>query len=293
MLKIVEGGFRISTENGREILTIQSERIKECMDFFFKRKYDGIRVDPFFGFNFTSLNFLKDYSELWKEIKYISIAEEIVDITAMMLLTELKYISIAQKNPKVDFSHFPMLENLITAGGGKIKNLELCEKLESLAIYYYNSKSKDFSEIPSVIWIKEIHISNSSVINLNGLEKFNALEKASFHYCTKLEELCCLDNASNTLTFLEFDNCKKILNHDYIKNLKNLKVLALNDCGSIPSFQFVSKMLALKSIRFVGTNVLDGDLMPLLRLDYAGFSNKRHFSHTFEEIKLLNEKRNG
>ncbi|WPQ65191.1 hypothetical protein SIO70_10075 [Chitinophaga sancti] len=49
MLKIVEGGFRISTENGREILTIQSERIKECMDFFLKENMMELELTRFLG----------------------------------------------------------------------------------------------------------------------------------------------------------------------------------------------------------------------------------------------------
>ena len=44
-------------------------------------------------------------------------------------------------------------------------------------------------------------------------------------------------------------------------------------------------MPKLEDFRFVDTNVIDGDLSPLIRLKYAGFFDKKHYSHTREQIK--------
>lgn len=67
----------------------------------------------------------------------------------------------------------------------------------------------------------------------------------------------------------------------------SLSILAYNNCGVIPSIQFIQKMNSLSSFRFVGTDIADGDITPCIGLGYAGFSNKKHFSHTIQEIKNL------
>ena len=43
----------------------------------------------------------------------------------------------------------------------------------------------------------------------------------------------------------------------------------------------------LQEISFVEINVEDGDLSPCLGLDYVGFFNKRHYSHTVAEVDAI------
>jgi Leucine-rich repeat (LRR) protein len=293
MKKNIKSDFKFLEIPDKNILTIQSSRIKECMDYLENNEFDGIHIDPFFGFDLTNLDFLRDYPNVVKRIKSISIDEEIKDISSLILLTELKYLLIGRKDPKIDFSYFSKLEELNISGGNYICNLESCKNLRSLTLFYFNPKCKGFSELPAVNWVKELNIINSGIISMNGLEKFKNLQKISFEYCAKLENLCCLDSSVSTLVNLVFLNCKKIVNHDYVEGLKNLEVLALNYCGSIKSLSFLDNIPSLKHFRFVGTDVLDGNLFPVLRLDYASFSNKRHFSHSMEEVKSLYEERTG
>jgi protein phosphatase 1 regulatory subunit 7 len=55
--------------------------------------------------------------------------------------------------------------------------------------------------------------------------------------------------------------------------------LAFNKCGEIPSLSFLDDLPALESFSFVDTNIADGSLAPCLRLRFAGFLDKRHYSH--------------
>jgi len=41
----------------------------------------------------------------------------------------------------------------------------------------------------------------------------------------------------------------------------------------------------LEDFRFMSTDISDGDMTPTIRLKYAAFSNKKHFSHTLEQIR--------
>lgn len=45
----------------------------------------------------------------------------------------------------------------------------------------------------------------------------------------------------------------------------------------MPSIGFIQKMNSLNSFRFVGTDVVDGDVAPCIGLGYAGFSDKDIF----------------
>ncbi len=96
-------------------------------------------------------------------------------------------------------------------------------------------------------------------------------------------------NATSRLTLVSllFDHCKSIKNHDYVIQLQHLNTLAYNDAGALLSIKFIRKIKSLKSFRFVGTDVVDGDITPCIGLEYAGFSNKKHFSHTMQQIRSL------
>ena len=50
-------------------------------------------------------------------------------------------------------------------------------------------------------------------------------------------------------------------------------------CGEIPALAFLNKLMELESFSFLGTDIIDGDLTPCLRLKFAGFLDKRHHSH--------------
>jgi len=95
------------------------------------------------------------------------------------------------------------------------------------------------------------------------------------------------DIVRNTIKHLQINNSKKLKNHDVVSNLEYLEVLSLNSCGKISSLTFLNKMFNLQSFYFVDTDVLDGDLSPLLNLGNVGFLNKRHFSHTYLEVKEI------
>jgi protein phosphatase 1 regulatory subunit 7 len=169
--------------------------------------------------------------------------------------------------------------------------MDKCERLTQLTFYGYNPKTKDCSIISNVPWIKSLEITNSSITNMNGLEKCYQLEEISFNYCSKLEKICCLEGSKHILNSLSFEHCKSIVNHDYVKKLDQLKLLTYKYSGAIKSIKFIKKISSLERFIFFGTDVIDGDLIPCISLIDAGFTNKKHFSHTMEQINRLQKER--
>ncbi|MDE7303291.1 MAG: hypothetical protein K2N60_08260, partial [Oscillospiraceae bacterium] len=56
----------------------------------------------------------------------------------------------------------------------------------------------------------------------------------------------------------------------------------------IDSLDFILDMPKLREISFVNSNIIDGDMTPLLKhspkLEFVGFNNKRHYSHLWEDV---------
>lgn len=88
---------------------------------------------------------------------------------------------------------------------------------------------------------------------------------------------------------MDFRACKKIKNYGVVSQIKGLKILRFNDCGSIPNIRFLKEMPNLEDFRFVDTNVLDGDLTPCFGLKSVGFFKKKHYSHTPGELNAILE----
>lgn len=278
---IVIEGFKIYDSPQRKSLIIESDRIKEGMQFFKKSNLDGIAITSSFGLN--DLSFVKDYPF----IKHLSISEGAFNIKDIYSLENLTSLIISGKKHRIDYGYFPKLKELIADWSPYYSNLDKCLYLERLSFYEYAPSSKNLEGIAGIKWLKLLTITQSLLYSLKGLESFTQLEKIELNYCSKLNELCCLESSSETLTELILDHCKAIKNHDYIMGFENINILAYNNCGNIPSIKFIEKMPSLKDFRFVGTDVTDGDMSPCIGLKYAGFFNKKHYSHTSEQIKNL------
>lgn len=110
------------------------------------------------------------------------------------------------------------------------------------------------------------------------------------HSCIKLENDLGLSVLEDTLEFLQINTSKKLQSVDEISRLKNLKTLRLNNCGTLKNLDFLKELPDLIDFRFVDTNVLDGDLSPIIEhpaLRSVGFLNKRHYNYTDKGIDAI------
>jgi hypothetical protein len=168
-------------------------------------------------------------------------------------------------------------------------------KCRYLIIWHHQNKEKDFNNLPEIDGLEYLEINWSSSKSLIGLEKYKKLKRLELHYCTKIESLKGIDKLHSGIEYLHINQSKKLKGHTDILKLKNLTTLCFNDCGEIDSINFIKKLDNLVDFRFVNTNVLNGQLSPLIehpKLINAGFLNKRHYSHKQKEIdKILKNKK--
>ena len=196
----------------------------------------------------------------------------------------IKIPGIGISNAKLDLAQITSLEEFGAYPYKNIINLDQCLNLKKLSFTYYYPKSKNLEEISSLKNLKSLIIIKSNISSFKGLGDLKKLHKIDLSYLPNLYYIDELDKISGNLTILRLDGCKRIQNHKYIVNLRELQLLSFDSCGEITSIGFIRQMPKLKAFVFMNSNVLDGDISPCSGLDYVAFTNKRHYSHKLSDF---------
>jgi len=159
---------------------------------------------------------------------------------------------------------------------------------EYAIIWHLKEKLNSFDNLSETDKLLYLELNSANIKNLTGLEKFNNLKRLELHYCIKLEDDKGLSKISNSLEFLHINQSKKFMFTDELLKLKKLKVLRLNACAPIENLNFLSNFPNLIDFRFVDTNILDGNLEPILEhpaIRTVTFLNKKQYNYKSEKIK--------
>lgn len=281
----IQDGFRIIREKNKITLLVESDRLQEYIDYAKINGITSMSLQGYHGYKLPDVQFLAgiDFlTSLWvvKDINPI-------DISGVHHLRQLRQLNISNDGQPVDFSFFPELEEAHIDWNSKITNLDKCPGLRKLTIWKYKPRSKAFHELHNLNGLQSLEITQSNIESFDGFEKFTGLRSFEGHYLSKLSTLNGLEVSQKHLRMLMLHTCKKLVAYEHILGQLNmLEKLILSDCGDLDDLTFVNKMQSLKFFSFVGTDVKDGDLLPLVerRLDYAGFDDKKHYSHKMKEV---------
>ncbi len=194
---------------------------------------------------------------------------------------QLKQDKIFQKDFK---------ENIIATENKNFDNAEYA------IIWHLKGNHKSFDNLSSNDNLLYLELNWANIKNLDGIEKFQHLKRLELHYCTKLESDFGLNQIKDSLEFLHINTSKKFKFTDNLLQLKKLRVLCLNTCQPIDNLDFLKNFPNLIDFRFVNTNVLDGNLNPILEhptIRTVGFLNKKHYNYKDEKIKSELDKKFG
>ena len=166
--------------------------------------------------------------------------------------------------------------------------------IEYLIVWHHKTELGGLENIPLLPKLKHLELNWSNAKGLRGLENLTSLKRLELHYCLKLESATGVEAVRDHLEFLHIDRSRKFVCNQALESLRELRVLRLNSCGPIASMEFILGYPKLRDFRFVSTNVVDGNLLPLLNhpsLKSVGMSDKRHYSHRDKAVQaLLSEK---
>ncbi|MEW4307650.1 hypothetical protein Q0N12_13295 [Rossellomorea marisflavi] len=169
------------------------------------------------------------------------------------------------------------------------------ENIKYLTLWHHKKNNLgNFVRIPENLLYLELNWSN--IQNFLEIEKMKKLKRLELHYCTKLQNDFGLSGLANTLEHLHINQSKKFVPNEEMFSLKNLRVLCLNSCGNLENLNFLDQFPNLIDFRFVNTNVLDGDLSPILehpKIRSVGFMNKRHYNIKDDKMDALLKDKNG
>ena len=189
--------------------------------------------------------------------------------------------------PKDDFGLIKYKENN--------KDISLLSKKAYIILWNYNTKNNTLCKLPANNSLQYLELNLSNCESVEGIKNFPHIKRLELHYCLKLVSDEGLSNVADSLEWLHINKSKKFKFANELIKLKKLKVLCLNDCGSIDNLDFLQYFPSLVDFRFVNTNIKNGDLTPILEhksLINAGFLNKKHYNYNSETVKDILNKRN-
>jgi len=284
----VTGDLNYFKWGGYRLAWVDSSSIDECLELVKEGVADGISISPNKGWKEPDLSLLRDHKYL-KAVVLVN--PDGIDISDVMYLQNLRLLSVGNARQPLDLSCFPSLRELALEWHPKVDFRGASSTLEKLHLRCYRPKSKNLVELPPFPLLSELSIVQSPIESLEGLEKFRNLRSLELSYLSKLKRIGAIAKLNEgRLDSLECLNCPRIDDYEKLRHMKNLKVLRLNKCGPILNLNFVKEMSSLRDLRFVGTDVQDGDLTPLLErktIESLAFTSKRHFSHSESMLRTM------
>lgn len=173
---------------------------------------------------------------------------------------------------------------------------DIVKNIDYLILWHHKkSKVSNFDDIPENLVFLNLIWSN--IQNFDGIERLTRIKRLELDYCVKLENDNGISKLADTLEYLHINNSKKFVPGEELFSLKNLRVLSLNSCGNLENLSFLNHFPKLIDFRFVDTNVINGDLTPIIEhptIRSVGFLNKRHYNINEKKMdSLLKEKNEG
>lgn len=184
---------------------------------------------------------------------------------------------------KVDFDKLNMMKNMKKISFGEVKQIS-------------------FTQLSGLTNLECVAFTQCGIRDLNGIEQFKNIKAIKLYYCRSLASiegisklpqfthlwLCACPRLTDIseigkiekLIMLSMETMKKA-NIDFVYDMKSketIECLDLENCADLHSLKFLDKYPNLKTFGFLGTNVLDGDLCPCMRLKHAYTWNKRHYN---------------
>lgn len=239
---------------------------------------DGISLSSRDGCSIASLKVFSEFKGL-KILLLRGLPD--LNMEGLGALPELEELSFDEVVRTIDLSMLPNLRRL--SGDWRKDLLRNAHQsgITSLRLSKYKSVTGNLADFPAFPELQELELVQSTIRSLAGISRFE-LRKIELHHMNKLEVLGPL-HLPHLRSFIA-SGCKKIVDYEQLGSCGNLEELKLHDCGTVKTIAFLNSLEKLKTFRFMKTDVLDGDLLPLRRLDDVYFTEKKHFSHKTSDM---------
>ncbi len=158
----------------------------------------------------------------------------------------------------------------------------------------FNPPSRDLGVLSELTGLVNLSLTKTNIHSLAGVDALEDLRTLGVAFAPKLARLDSLAASSLGLRQLSFDNARAIATYSPISGLRFLRKLQLSACAPTPDLEWLAPLERLSFLSFVDTNVVSGDMGPLLALKslrFVGTLDKRHYSHRPDELAALLQSR--
>lgn len=238
------------------------------------------------GWRGKSIEFLSNFPELLA----LSIIGRTADhIEPIHLLHNLRLLHVlAYCKNEIRFHEFPHLIDCSLEWRRKAISIFDTLGLRVLFVKGFNgSDARQFGRLTS---LESLTILGSPIRSLEGLAPLLELRSLRLGDLRQLPSLSGIENLIQ-LEKIEISTCRKISAIDAVSSLAKLGELYLDNMGDIQSLKPLGRLSQLHRVTFAeSTNILDGDLSPLVglpNLELVSFQNRRHYSHRREVFRPL------
>lgn len=248
--------------------------------------YRGLRVS-----GIADLSFLREFPLLL----YLEVVDQPrVNTRHLDSLRNLRGLHLETPGAGLDFGCFPELEVFSGDWHADNRSLDRAGELRRLHLRHFHPPASDLSELAGVTRLEHLKLTQTSITSLAGLETLEDLRYLEVAYAPKLEALDALATHACGIRELAFEKAKSIRSYRPIAAVGFLRRLRLSSCAPMPDLKWVAGLDRLDFFSFVETNVVDGDLSPLLelpRLRYVGTLDKRHYSIKCDALNRILDQR--
>lgn len=175
----------------------------------------------------------------------------------------------------IDYQKVKGLIEIGVSGKGHI-NYNKIDTLKTLQIS--DGKIKNFTDAFCSRRMDTIRAIACGIKSLDGIEQSENMTCLYLHYNRSLRDISALKKIKTTLRALRIENCPKIEDFSVLHELENLELLEITGNNVLYDLSFLKRMKKLKTFIF-SVNILDGDLTPCLKLEYAYCDrNRKHYN---------------
>lgn len=302
MLRRITPGQTAVRETFRESLCVERTLIvdwaylHECAALWNSGEYFELEVNE--SVCSSEVN-LADLIAFGKVAKFSICMGRKIDVTPLGLLSKtLVELSCDEFNSIHNLEEFPNLRVLRQSWNKEMCSARAHSTLEVLALHKYASISgSSLADLPVAPNLRTLELLGPVIKDLSEIDRYPKLECLDIYSARKLVSVAGIERCSS-LKRLELDGCKNINDlQETLSKCSSLERLVLMKVSALENIQFIERMPNLKWLNLMDTNVIDGDMSPLLRhpsLEYAVFTSKKHFSHTEAQVRAaLQAKKQG
>ena len=221
-----EGDFLRTHDLGiTSSIGIESERLEECVREAVAKDVRGVFGHPSFGFTQANLDFLADLPRV-EQVWFWDVTLRSID--GLYALHGLRYFGIQPKRPPIDFSRFPLLEDVVWYHERRDRGLAASTSIRRLDLWHFKPRTKHFDGLELPPDLESLSLNWANPATLAGLCELPRLRTLEIHRCRNLESLDDLPRIAPNLEKLVVTTSGRLTDHDVVAAMRSLRLARLD-----------------------------------------------------------------